>query len=925
MNFPKFENKPFKPPRRLATTKSTVAGVVVRNGGVKRNLPKLAPHPESKRPKTPDQSEETEGPRQNIFTIMYRKPSNKKHKTWNGDGFAVRKSSERFVFYDDSGKFIGGSTYTGEKDLVCDNIFRAGGLEIQLDYEIVSKDERLEAEAVLVQPSKTSKTNGKGVSRVQESQLSTQDSSEEPLPEPQSPVTQKLERKSTPKFKAAFKPSRTLTPLSGNNERVKPKYLPVFDVSKIENPIIMNKAADADVDVIIDPIVGKSLRPHQREGVKFMYDCISGLARPSKPVSKETDTDQTSTSLLLERDSDISGCLLADEMGLGKTLMTIALIWTLLKQNPRASQVPCSQSGVPLQGSCSKVLIVCPVTLIANWKREFGKWLNLTRIGILTLSANNTAERDRYDVRNFLKVQRTYQVLIVGYEKLLTVSEELKSSKSSLDLLVCDEGHRLKNGASKILNILKALDVDRKVLLSGTPIQNDLIEYYTVVDFINPGVLGSFSSFKKHFINPILRARDPANRFNESAVEKGEERSKELIEITQRFTLRRTNSILSEFLPPRTDMILFCKPTEAQVSAFKDMIQGTKIDFGSLNVNSSLALITLLKKVCNSPSLISNDSFYCSTLKESKISTKYERALNSGKLKVLMALLERIRNGTDGEKVVVVSNYTQTLDIIESIMRSADMKICRLDGSTQSKQRDSIVTSFNKDSSIFAFLLSAKSGGVGLNLIGASRLILFDNDWNPSVDLQAMSRIHRDGQKRPCYIYRLITTGCIDEKILQRQLVKHSLSQRFLCDTNAEEGHADDDLFKKEDLKDLFTVSTDISSNTHDLICPCKGEGDEVIFEDQTASDKDSVSLQRSKLDTWQTALEANKALEDLGANDRKSEANLLKKCLVGYKHIDPKMKPDLLDPVATEAVSRLQSDVSFVFVKPGKTFSSNA
>ena len=191
-------------------------------------------------------------------------------------------------------------------------------------------------------------------------------------------------------------------------------------------------------------------------------------------------------------------------MGLGKTLMTITLIWTLLKQTPMASKVSCSQNGVPLQGLCNKVIIVCPVTLIANWKREFGKWLNLSRIGILTLSAQSNAEKDSYDVKNFLRVQRTYQVLIIGYEKLLSVAQELENGKNAIDLLVCDEGHRLKNGSSKVLNILKNLDIPRKILLSGTPIQNDLNEFFTIIDFINPGVLGSLQFFKKRFMLSLI-------------------------------------------------------------------------------------------------------------------------------------------------------------------------------------------------------------------------------------------------------------------------------------------------------------------------------------------------------------------------------------------------------------------------------------
>ncbi|QLL32192.1 hypothetical protein HG536_0C03600 [Torulaspora globosa] len=919
MHLPKYENKPFKPPRRLSQVGSVRPNSSTAKVTVKRCVGNLAPAPlEAKGAKKLKCESQGLQDGRKIYTVVHRKPSLKKHKTWDGDGYAISKSLNTFSFYDNSGKFIANSVYADEQEQLFDHIFKAASLELQLDYEITDAEERREAEIVLGKP---------------DNALKGQDVSEATSKRQAESIRQTLcvtaEKASVSNIKAeqkrAFSPmlrkSKGSEASSMKDAKLKPKrnYSPLFDVSKIENPVVMNKARDADIDVIVDPLISRHLRPHQREGVKFMYDCLLGLARPMEPSSATAMTDVTSKSLVLEPDADIQGCLLADEMGLGKTLMTIALIWTLLKQTPKVSQVPCSQHGVPLQGLCQKVLIVCPVTLIGNWRREFDKWLNLSRIGVLTLSANNTAERDKYDVRNFLRIQRTYQVLIIGYEKLLSVSEELRLGKDSLDLLVCDEGHRLKNGASKILNTLKSLDVGRKILLSGTPIQNDLNEYYTIIDFINPGILGNYSQFKKRFINPISRARDPANKFNEVAVQKGEERSSEMIQITQRFILRRTSSILTKYLPPRTDLILCCRPTEVQISAFRDILQGAQLDLTNLNFNSSLALITLLKKVCNSPTLIQNDSFYNSKLQEAKVLNKYNRALNSGKLKVLMALVERIRNGTDNEKVVVVSNYTQTLDIIENLMRSADMQICRLDGSTQAKQRDSIVCSFNNNPSIFAFLLSAKSGGVGLNLTAASRLVLFDNDWNPSVDLQAMSRIHRDGQKRHCYIYRLVTTGCIDEKILQRQLMKHSLSQKFLCDSTANEGHADDDLFSKEDLKDLFTISCETLSNTHDLICSCKGNS-EISANDNTPTVKQApIKRAATKLNHWQSALEARRLIEQSESENNNEKISLMKRCLVGYKHIDPNIVNDLMDPVATEAFQRVSNDISFVFVKPGE------
>lgn len=896
MQLPTYVNKPFKPPRRVNSAGSDSQVTI------KRRV-ETAPNKDVKRSKPESQDvDET----RKYFTIMYRKPTSKKHKTWNGDGFAQLKQGNRLAFYNESGKYFGSTSLNGPLESYFDNVSRAGSLEVQLDYQVCDAKELNKVRSMI--------------------ETGNEDSSMRPIsksslaPSPKSSPP-RLTPKVITKFRPSAKPSRFQTPTTRVNlgeEKKERKYLPIFEIDKIENPIVMNKSTRADVDVVVDPMLSKLLRPHQRDGVKFMYDCVLGLARP------EHDVEDESKSLILEKDSDIQGCILADEMGLGKTLMTITLIWTLIKQTPMASKVSCSQNGVPLQGLCNKIIIVCPVTLIANWKREFGKWLNLSRIGILTLSPQNNSERDSYDVKNFLRVQRTYQVLIIGYEKLLSVAEELENGKKSIDLLVCDEGHRLKNGSSKVLNILKNLDIPRKILLSGTPIQNDLNEFFTIIDFINPGLLGSYPFFKKRFMTPITQARDPANRFNIHIVEKGQERSEEMISITKRFILRRTNSILAKYLPPKMDLILFCKPTNHQISAFQDILLGTNIDLKHLNFNSSLALITLWKKICNSPTLIQSDSYYKSRMQNSMISQKYQNEQNSGKLKILMKLLNQTRISMPEDKVVVISNYTQTLDIIENLMASAGMTSCRLDGSTPAKQRDTIVNNFNHNPSIFAFLLSAKSGGVGLNLIGACRLILFDNDWNPSVDLQAMSRIHRDGQKKPCYIYRLVTTGCIDEKIFQRQLMKNCLSQKFLSDTKSTKGGADDDLFNKEDLKDLFTVLVDTPSNTHDLICSCEGTGGEITLESDQDSqnNKNYESSSEFKLSTWTNAIEAQKVMEEIEANAIKSKEFGIKKCLIGYKHINPAHTHDLLDNVATEVLKSLENDITFAFVHPGENHS---
>lgn len=343
-----------------------------------------------------------------------------------------------------------------------------------------------------------------------------------------------------------------------------------------------------------------------------------------------------------------------------------------------------------------------------------------------------------------------------------------------------------------------------------------------MVDFVNPGLLGKPNTFKKQYEVPILRARQPGA--TEDDIELGEARSQELARLTSVFILRRTSDILAKYLQSKSEYVLFCEPTKPQADMYRNLLASSV--FGAVlgSPEMSLQLITILKKVCNSPHLLqlkdkedgsSNSTTYTllSQMKPPKIAT-------GGKLQVCDQLLHKIKKM--GEKVVIVSHYTTTLDMLGNLLDSCGYTYLRLDGTTPTSKRQALVNKFNraKPEDAFAFLLSAKSGGAGLNLIGASRLILYDIDWNPATDLQAMARIHRDGQTRPCKIYRLLTRGALDEKIYQRQVSKLSLSDSVIDNKDSKS------TFTKEELRRLFTLDETSVCQTHDLLgCQCGGRG----------------------------------------------------------------------------------------------------
>ncbi|KAL1245871.1 DNA repair and recombination protein RAD54-like [Trichinella spiralis] len=591
------------------------------------------------------------------------------------------------------------------------------------------------------------------------------------------------------------------------------------------------------VHVVVDPELSKILRPHQREGVKFMYDCVTG-----------------------KRIEGSYGCIMADEMGLGKTLQCITLMWTMLRQSPEAKAL------------IDKAVVVCPSSLVKNWYNEVLKWLKNRVIPISIDGGSKDAINNTLE--NFM-VQRSRRsispILIISYETFRLHCDILH--KYPVGLVICDEGHRLKNCENQTYQALAGLQCQRRILLSGTPIQNDLLEYFSLVHFVNTGILGTANEFKRRFENPILKGRDADA--SEQQQKLGKEKLDELLEIVNKCIIRRTQALLTKYLPTKYELILCCKFVDMQMKLYERFLNSKTMasqlrDACTGNMPSkALALITNLKKLCNHPALIyekcieKTDGFEnCSDLFPPGFSVKKQiRPEWSGKMRVLDGLLAYVKANTD-DKVVLVSNYTQTLDLFEQLCILRNYGFVRLDGSMTKKKRAKIVADFNDpQNSTFVFMLSSKAGGCGLNLIGANRLVMFDPDWNPANDGQAMARVWRDGQKKICFIYRLLATGSIEEKIFQRQTHKKALSS---CVVDNEENLAS--LFSSDQLKDLFRMKSDTISDTHDsLKCKrCIG-GVESISPPEDADTNSDLALWHHSKDKRRIPDNAIKAIWESG------------------------------------------------------------
>lgn len=528
---------------------------------------------------------------------------------------------------------------------------------------------------------------------------------------------------------------------------------------------------------------------------------------PGQIYANLFDYQKTCVQWLWELYSQKVGGIIGDEMGLGKTIQIIAFLASLF-----------------YSGKLTKpVLIVCPSTVMRQWVSEFHTWWPAFRVmilhaigsGMLTnrlkdlnsdlyelvededednrikkqLASSSMQEKVRAMVE---KVFKLGHVVITTYAGLKIYSKHLL--KHSWGYVVLDEGHKIRNPNAEVSLTAKRLRTPHRIILSGTPIQNNLTELWSLFDFVYPGKLGTLPIFQTEFVVPINMG-GYANASN-MQVQTSLNCAVALKNLITPYLLRRLKTDVAKDLPKKTEMVLFCKLTQYQEKKYLDFLKST--DTSSILDGRKHALygIDILKKICNHPDLL-----LLNNKQPGEITKKrFGDPVLSGKLQVLKALISLWKS--EGHKILLFTQTKQMLNILESFtshLEDGSVNYLRMDGSTPIKIRQELMDEFNNNPDIHVFLLTTRVGGLGVNLIGADRVIIFDPDWNPSTDIQARERAWRLGQKKDVVIYRLMTKGTIEEKIYQRQIFKQFLSNKVLKDPNQKR------VFKMNELNDLFT------------------------------------------------------------------------------------------------------------------------
>lgn len=564
-----------------------------------------------------------------------------------------------------------------------------------------------------------------------------------------------------------------------------------------------------------------------------------GLRIPGDVYPSLFSYQKTGVQWLWELYSQQVGGIVGDEMGLGKTIQIIAFL-----------------AGLHYSEKLDKpVVVVCPATVMKQWVNEFHRWWPPLRVSILHTSGSGMLNvgreaREEDDMLESTSYRRTTtqskghksakrivdrvvrdgHVLVTTYSGLQTYAELL--IPTDWGYAVLDEGHKIRNPNTAITLYCKELRTHNRVILSGTPMQNNLTELWSLFDFIFPMRLGTLVNFRTQFEIPIKQG-GYANASN-LQVETAMRCAETLKEAISPYLLQRFKVDVAADLPKKSERVLFCKLTKLQRDAYEWFLDSEDMKSILAGKRQALYGVDILRKICNHPDLVEHRTL------SKKAGYNYGSGVKSGKMQVVKALLEIWRR--NGHKTLLFAQHRIMLDILEKFIQGMPgFQYRRMDGNTSIKDRQDLVDEFNRDPELHVFLLTTKVGGLGVNLTGADRVIIYDPDWNPSTDVQARERAWRLGQKREVEIYRLMTAGTIEEKIYHRQIFKQFLTNKILRDPKQRQ------TFQLRDLHDLFTLgeSKDGETETGSIF-----KGTEVRLSGGAAKKTPSTLQQENSLPT---------------------------------------------------------------------------
>lgn len=439
--------------------------------------------------------------------------------------------------------------------------------------------------------------------------------------------------------------------------------------------------------------IGKILRPYQSEAYEFLADRLLCNV----------------------------GCILADDMGLGKTLEVIALL-AAWKQS---------------QGKKLRCLVISPATLMGHWREQIAKFAN----GILTADVIDQVQSVRK-----AKIQAFASDILITHYGLVRNDEELFKAAGILDMVILDEAQTIKNPIAQATMAVKSLKAKWKIAMTGTPLENRLNDLWSIMDFLNPGLLGNLETFETRFAGDGI---------------------KRLTRRLAPFILRRTKEQVARELPPKTVEVLRVPMTDEQRRIYDETLAESKAGLNKSTHFEILACLTRLRQICCHPDLY----------------LKRRTGADSGKMKILMESLEELTAG--GHSVLVFSQFTSMLKLVAEELKHRAIPYSTITGETPVPERMRLVKQFNEGETHSVMLLSIKAGGTGLTLTKADYAFLCDPWWNPAVENQAIDRIHRIGQTRPVFAYRLIAENSIEERVLRLLNAKQALFDAVVGDDNA--------------------------------------------------------------------------------------------------------------------------------------------